>query len=186
MLSSGALIGVAATNALELGIDMGGLDAVLLDSFPGTVASTWQQAGRAGRRGTEALALLVAGEDALDQWFMKHPRQLFTRPPEPCVVNPDNPYVLAAHLSCAAFEQPLVPGDADLFGDATDETCTGLVAAGDLRVRAGRLFWARRTRPAATVSLRSSGRRPYALVERGSERLVGTEDGERVFSTLHP
>ena len=185
-LSSGELLGVAATNALELGIDVGGLDACILDTFPGTVASTWQQAGRAGRRGSESLAILVAREDALDQWYMAHPRELFTRPAEPAVVNPENPHVLSAHLGCAAFEQPLVPADALVFGDSTDDVAAELVARGDLRPRAGRLYWARRSRPAAGVSLRGTSPDTYAIVERSEGRLVGTEDGARAFSTVHP
>src|SRR5581483_8201972 len=88
-LFTGALRGVAATNALELGVDIGGLDACILDGFPGTIASMWQQAGRAGRTCQQSLAVLVAGEDALDRWFMAHPAAVFTRSPEPAVVNND-------------------------------------------------------------------------------------------------
>jgi DEAD/DEAH box helicase domain-containing protein len=184
-LTTGELVGVAATNALELGIDIGGLDACILDTFPGTVASMRQQAGRAGRRGSESLAVLVAGEDALDQWYMAHPKELFTRPPEPSVVNPENPFLLEAHLGCAAYEQPLVPADCLLFGDSTDDVASELVARGDLRPRAGRLYWARRHRPAHRVTLRWAGE-PFSIVEREEGRLVGTEDGGRVFTNLHP
>ena len=97
--------GVVATSALELGIDVGGLDACVLNGFPGTIASMWQQAGRAGRDQQRSLAVLVAGDDQLDQWLMAHPREVFTRPPEPAVVNLPNPFVLLPHLACAAYER---------------------------------------------------------------------------------
>ena len=110
-LSSGRLLGVAATNALELGIDVGGLDAVVLNGFPGTLASMWQQAGRAGRAERRAVAVLVAGDDQLDQWYVAHPSELTGRPPERAVVNPQNPFVLRAQVACAAHELPLSPDD---------------------------------------------------------------------------
>ena len=108
-LTSGKLVGVAATTALELGIDVGGLDAVVLNGFPGTLASMWQQAGRAGRTGRRSTALLVAGDDQLDQWYVAHPGELTRRQPERAVVNPDNPFVLRAQVACAAHELPLAP-----------------------------------------------------------------------------
>ena len=107
-----------ATNALELGVDIGGLDACVLDGFPGTIASMWQQAGRAGREQQQSLAVLVAGDDQLDQWLMAHPDELFTRPPEPAVINPANPFVLDPHLACAAFELPLTHADERVVGRA--------------------------------------------------------------------
>ena len=110
-LFTGRLRAVVATTALELGIDVGGLDACILNGFPGTIASLWQQAGRAGREGQESVAVLVAGNDQLDQWLMANPTEVFTRPPEPAVINPSNPYVLLPHLACAAFEHPLTPAD---------------------------------------------------------------------------
>ena len=101
---------MVATTALELGVDIGGLDACVLDGFPGTIASMWQQMGRAGRERQQSSAVLVAGEDQLDQWLMAHPTEVFTRPPEPAVINPANPFVLHPHLGCAAFELPAHPG----------------------------------------------------------------------------
>src|SRR5690606_9547239 len=101
------LRGIVATTALELGVDIGGLDACVLDGYPGTIASLWQQVGRAGRDQQESAAVLVAGDDQLDRWFMAHPGELFLRPPEPAVVNPANPEILAPHLACAAYERPL-------------------------------------------------------------------------------
>src|SRR5206468_10425143 len=106
-LSAGELLGVAATNALELGIDVGSLDAALLAGYPGTRASLWQQAGRAGRRGEPSVAVLIAQDDPLDQYLVNHPDDLFAKPPEAAVIDPTNPYVMEPHLACAAREQPL-------------------------------------------------------------------------------
>ena len=127
--SAGRLRGVVATNALELGIDIGGLDACVLNGFPGTIASMWQQAGRAGRGERPSVAVLVAGDDQLDQWLMAHPDEVFTRPPEPAVINPANPCVLLAQLACAAYEQPLAPRRRARGGATTSTTaCAQLVA----------------------------------------------------------
>ena len=126
-LFSGRLRAVVATTALELGIDVGGLDACILNGFPGTIASLWQQAGRAGREGQESVAVLVAGNDQLDQWLMANPTEVFTRPPEPAVINPSNPYVLLPHLACAAYEHPLTPADERWWGDLLDDGVRRLV-----------------------------------------------------------
>ena len=117
-LREGKLLGVAATNALELGMDIGGLDATVLTGYPGSVASAWQQAGRGGRRGEASLAVLVARDDPLDQYLMRHPEFFHGRPMEHALIAPDNPYVLAPHLLCAAHEFPLTLGDRAYFGDA--------------------------------------------------------------------
>src|SRR5690606_11137616 len=106
-LFSGTLGGVVATSALELGVDVGGLDAVVLNGFPGTIASMWQQAGRARREQQPSVAVLVPGDDQLDHYFLHHPQEVFRRSPEPAVINPSNEYVLDPHLSCAAYEQPI-------------------------------------------------------------------------------
>ena len=134
-LTSGRLVGVAATTALELGIDVGGLDAVVLNGFPGTLASLWQQAGRAGRTGRRSAALLVAGDDQLDQWYVAHPGELTRRQPERAVVNPDNPFVLRAQVACAAHELPLAPTDERWFGAGLDDVVRDLVLDDLLRPR---------------------------------------------------
>jgi DEAD/DEAH box helicase domain-containing protein len=184
-LFSGELLGVTATNALELGIDVGSLDAAIVTTFPGTIASFRQQAGRAGRSREESLAVLVAGEDALDQYYAHHPWELFRRPSEAAVVNPANPQVLAAHAGCAAFEKPLAPEDATFLGDEIEELAPDLVGAGDLRPRGGLLHWARREAPAPEVDIRTAGGPPLAIVDERGE-LVGTVDEGRAFSQTHP
>ena len=166
----GQLLGVAATNALELGIDVGSLDAVVLNGFPGTLASLWQQVGRAGRTGRRSAAVLVAGDDQLDQWYVSHPREFFTREPEAAVINPSNPYVLRPQVSCAAHELPLRPDDDAYFGDGLDDVVRELVLDDKLKPRGGRMFWAGKDPPAPSVGTahrvgrgvppRRDGRRP--------------------------
>jgi len=173
-LQSGELLGLAATNALELGIDVAGLDAVLLSGWPGTVASVWQQAGRAGRAGQQALAVLVARDDPLDTYLVHHPAALFGRPVEATVLDPTNPYVLGPHLCCAAHELPLTEDDLALFGPTAREVVDDLVARGLLRLRPKGWFWTSRTRPDA--DLRGTGGSPVRLVESATGRLLGTVD----------
>jgi DEAD/DEAH box helicase domain-containing protein len=134
-LFSGRLDGVVATSALELGIDVGGLDAVVLNGFPGTIASFWQQAGRAGRSAQASAAVLVAGADQLDQWIAGHPDELLHRPPEPAVVNPANPFVADAHLRCAAHEMPLTHADEHYWPGLLDEVVLRLARSDDVVVR---------------------------------------------------
>jgi DEAD/DEAH box helicase domain-containing protein len=184
-LFSGQLRGVVATSALELGIDIGTLDACVLDGFPGTIASLWQQAGRAGRAQQQSLAVLVGGEDQLDQWLMAHPRELFTRPPEQAVINPSNPSVLEPHLACAAYELPLTPDDGDWWGDDLDEGVRALVGDDLLVVRDGRAFWSGRGSPAWGVGLRSGSSEEYRIATADGS-LIGTVDGSRAFSSVHP
>ena len=184
-LFAGELLGVAATNALELGIDVGGLDASVITTFPGTIASFRQQAGRAGRTRAASLAVLVAGEDALDQYFVTHPEQLFARPAEAAVVNPANPHVLAGHMGCAAHELPLVPDDRVYLGEEIEELAPELVASGDLRPRDGRLVWTGRGSPAPRIDIRTAGGPPFTIVDE-TGTVIGTIDEHRVFSQAHP
>jgi DEAD/DEAH box helicase domain-containing protein len=178
-------MGVAATNALELGIDIGGLDAVVLNGFPGTLASMWQQIGRAGRSSRRAAAVLVAGDDQLDQWYAAHPDQLLARRPEAAVVNPQNPYVLRPHAACAAHELPLTLDDEEYFGAELGDIVRELVLADQLKPRGAKMFWAGRAPPAPEVGLRSGSSVEYRLVDQTTDRLVGTVDGARVFHVAH-
>jgi DEAD/DEAH box helicase domain-containing protein len=184
-LFNGELLGVTATSALELGIDVGSLDAAIINTFPGTLASFRQQAGRAGRTKEDALVALVGGQDALDQYFMHHPDEMFSRPPEAAVINPHNPTVLDAHVACAAYELPLVPDDAEYFGEGTEEAANRLAQDEHLRIRDGRLFWARRRSPAPQINLRSSGGPTYTIAD-GKGELLGTVEQERAFRDTHP
>jgi DEAD/DEAH box helicase domain-containing protein len=185
-LTSGRLLGIAATNALELGIDVGGIDAVVLNGFPGTLASLWQQAGRAGRTGRRSAAVLVAGDDQLDQWYVAHPEELTRREPERAVVNPQNPFVLRAQVACAAHELPLAPGDERWFGPGIDDAVRELVQSDLLMPRGGRMYWAGGHPPARDVGLRSGSSVEYRLIDVDEERTVGTVDDARVFAVAHP
>ena len=184
-LFDGRLAGVVATSALELGIDVGGLDACVIDGFPGTVASLRQQAGRAGRTTQRSLAVLVAGSDQLDQWLMAHPREVFTRPPEPAVVNLSNPFVLLPHLACAAYEAPLSLDDERWWGEDLGEGVRRLVLDDRLVLRNRRAVWAGRGAPAPGIGLRSGAAEEYRIAD-ADGRLVGTVDGSRAFEAVHP
>jgi DEAD/DEAH box helicase domain-containing protein len=184
-LASGELGGVVATSALELGIDVGSLDAVVLNGFPGTLSSMRQQVGRAGRTTRRAAAVLVAGDDQLDQWYARHPDELLTRPAEAAVVNPDNPFVARAQISCAAHELPLSHADERYFGDALDDAVRDLVVDDLLKPRGDRMYWAGREPPAARVGLRTGSSLEVQLIDTEG-RLVGTVDAARVFHVAHP
>ncbi|SDM49980.1 DEAD/DEAH box helicase domain-containing protein [Geodermatophilus siccatus] len=183
-LSAGDLLGVATTNALELGIDIAGLDAVVLAGYPGTLASLWQQAGRAGRAQRESLVVFVARDDPLDHYLAHHPRAVFGRPVEATVTDPTNPYVLGPQLCCAAAELPLVPEDlADFGGAAAEARVEELVAEGALRRRPTGWYWAGRGRP--DVDIRGSGLAPVTIIEGDTGRLLGTVDGDAAHATVH-
>jgi DEAD/DEAH box helicase domain-containing protein len=184
-LTSGELGGVVATSALELGIDVGSLDAVVLNGFPGTLSSMRQQVGRAGRTTRRAAAVLIVGDDQLDQWYARHPKELLTRPAEAAVVNPDNPFVARAQISCAAHEMPLTHADEHFFGDTLDDAVRDLVLDDLLKPRGDRMYWAGREPPARRVGLRTGSSLEYQLVDTDG-RLVGTVDAARIFHVAHP
>ena len=184
-LADGSLGGIVATSALELGIDIGSLDAVVLNGFPGTLASMRQQVGRAGRGSRRAAAVLVAGDDQLDQWYARHPRELLDRPAEAAVVNPANPFVARAQIACAAHELPLAHDDERWFGDALDDAVHQLVLDDMLKPRGDRMYWMGRTPPARSVGLRSGSSAELELVDTDG-RLVGTVDASRAFQVAHP
>ena len=186
-LRSGRLKGVAATEALELGIDVAGLDAVILAGWPGTTASFWQRLGRAGRDATTAaVGVLVAGDDPLDHYLVDHPTELAERAPEAALLDPDNPYLLAPHLRCAAHEAAIDDAEAtDWFGP----TAPGLLAAdadaGRLRLRGGRYWWTSRNRPSNDVGLRSMGTQSVRIVDADTGAVIGDVDGGRAHTSVH-
>ena len=184
-LTSGDLRGVAATSALELGIDVTGLDAVLLAGWPGTRSSLWQQAGRAGRRGQGALAILVARDDPLDTYLVHHPGAIFGQPVEATVFDPENPYVLGPHLAAAAAEIPLTEPDLPLFGSGTSELLEALVDRGWLRRRSTGWFWTKRDRASDLADLRGIGGTPVRVVETVTGRVLGTVDPSSSHTTVH-
>lgn len=184
-LHSGELLGLAATTALELGVDVSGLDAVLITGYPGTRASLWQQAGRAGRSGQGALAVLIARDDPLDTYLVHHPDALFRRPVEATVLDPDNPYVLAPHLCAAAAELPLTEPDLALFGPAAAELIPQLEAAKLLRRRATAWHWTRRERASDLTDIRGGGGHPVQIVEAATGRLLGTVDESAAHTSVH-
>jgi DEAD/DEAH box helicase domain-containing protein len=183
-LVEGELLGVTATDALELGIDIGLLDCAISVGFPGTVASLRQQWGRAGRR-SHGLAILVASEDALDQFFMREPETLLGRRVEAAILDHANPRILDGHVRAAAFEAPLDDADRATLGNEALERAQVLAEAGDLkRTRAG-FVWAGRDYPAARVGLRSSSAESFAVVEAQTGSVLGIVERERAYSTVH-
>lgn len=184
-LHDGRLLGVASTTALELGVDISGLDAVLIAGYPGTRASLWQQAGRAGRAGQRALAVLIARDDPLDTYLVHHPESLFDRPVEATVLDPDNPYVLAPHLCAAAAELPLEDADLPLFGPVAPELLPGLVRRGLLRRRATGWFWTSPERATDLTDIRGAGGAAVRVVEEDTGRLLGTVDAAAAHGAVH-
>src|SRR4029079_8361980 len=186
-LADGDLVAVAATNALELGIDIGSFDAALLTGYPGTRASMWQQAGRAGRRSDESLAVLVAHDDPLDQYLTQHPDDLFGQSPEAAVIDPTNPYVLEPHLRCAAREYPLGDEEAKrFFGDTANEGLQRLAEADLVTQRRDRWHDVGSTPPHRDLDIRAGGGHVYRIVQEDTGQLIGTADEHRAFATLHP
>ncbi|MCE7009292.1 DEAD/DEAH box helicase [Kibdelosporangium philippinense] len=186
-LASGELLGVASTNALELGVDIAGLDAVVVAGYPGTLASFWQQAGRAGRAGDGSLVVFVARDDPLDTYLVHNPSAMLHRPIEATVLDPLNPYVLAPHLACAAAELPVTEKDLPPFGgDAAREVLQELVADRMLRKRPAGWYWTSRDRPHANVDIRGSGGEQVMVVEADTGRMLGTVDPGSACATVHP
>jgi DEAD/DEAH box helicase domain-containing protein len=184
-LRSGTITGLATTNALELGVDISGLDAVILAGWPGTRASLWQQAGRAGREGQEAVAVLVARDDPLDTYLVHHPEAIFGHPVEATVLDPGNPYVLAPHLCAAAAELPLTEADLDLFGPSAAGVAADLTRTRMLRRRPAGWYWRHRSRAAAMTSIRGEGGGEIQIVEQPTGRLLGTVDEASAHTSVH-
>ena len=183
-LSDGSLVGLATTTALELGVNITGLDAVLIAGWPGTFSALWQQAGRAGRSGQAAAAVLIARDDPLDTYLVRHPEILLRHPVEATVMDPDNPYVLRPHLCAAATELALTEQDLDIFGPAARTAVDDLTRAGRLRRRPAGWFSMRRD-AAAALGLRGAGLAPIRVVERATGRLVGTVDEPSAHLIVH-
>ncbi|HUK62756.1 MAG TPA: DEAD/DEAH box helicase [Dongiaceae bacterium] len=186
-LFTGELRGVVSTNALELGIDVGGLDAAILVGAPPTLASAWQQAGRAGRRSEGALAVLVGYNETVDQYLMRHPEWFFGRSPEAACVDPHNPYILAQQLACAAYELPLGPADRSRFGEQTGDILTALEEAGETRSIDDRTYWARTDFPAQRVNLRTISDDTYTIMDASRQNaVIGNVDAISGLELVYP
>jgi DEAD/DEAH box helicase domain-containing protein len=188
-LVRGELCTVITTDALELGIDIGELDAAVVVTFPGTVASLRQMWGRAGRRG-RGLAVYIAGEDALDQFFCRHPDDFLERPVEAAILDHESPLIFRAHLLCAAHEGPLSRGDAEFLGPRWEAHAEVLESAGALRRRGGTIAASYvpgrpGSYPAAEVSLRSASPESFAIVDVSSGELLGSTEAARAHATIH-
>jgi DEAD/DEAH box helicase domain-containing protein len=195
-LRDGEVLGVVSTNALELGIDIGHLDLAVLAGYPGTIASTWQQAGRAGRRSGLSAAVLVASSAPLDQFMVTHPDYFFGASPEHGLVNPDNPYILVSHLKCAAFELPFADGER--FGDLDVEAYLRLLAEeGLLHPAGGRWHWTSETYPADHLSLRAIGSDNFVVIDTThrevadqkltkKRQVIAEVDWKSAFSMIYP
>ncbi len=186
MLSDGSLLAVISTSALELGIDIGDLELCLLTGYPGTIVATWQRAGRVGRSGQDSAVILVAGEDALDQYFLRNPQELMTREPEAAVVNPFNPEIVKKHLICAAAELPIRTDEKFLVPEPVRKSVAELEEKGDLlRSEDGKELYSRRKSPHRGVDLRGTGTR-FAIICAKTGRNMGEIDGFRAFRETHP
>lgn len=185
-LRSGRLLAVASTNALELGIDISGLDLVIVSGWPGTLASLWQQAGRAGRDGQRWMAVFIARDDPLDTYVVHHPEVIFDAPVDAGVINPGNPYVLGGHLCAAAAEVPLTRSDFAHFPDNAAEVVDDLVERKLLRARPLGWFWAKDEPATDQSDIRGSGGGQFRLVEASTGTLLGTVDETGAHRGAHP
>jgi DEAD/DEAH box helicase domain-containing protein len=185
-LRSGQIRGVVATNALELGIDVGSLDVSILAGYPGTIASTWQRAGRAGRRSGVSCAILVASSRPLDQFIVRHPDYFFGSSPEHAYIQPDNLEILVNHLKCAAFELPLAQDE--MFGAADlAAICERLAEAGYLHRSGDYWHWTQEAYPADTISLRSVSSDNFVIIdETDAPEVIGEVDFSSALTTVHP
>ncbi len=187
-LFNGSLIGVVATTALELGIDIGDLEATVLVGYPGSISSAWQQAGRSGRGSGASLSFLIAQNNPLDQYFMNHPGLFFQKKFEHALINPDNVNILKPHLLCAAWEQPLSDDDGTFFGVDFGKAITELEAEGKLRRGGGKLYLSPRiAHPARDISIRSTSGENYAVIDASSGyELMETVESSVAFFQIHP
>ncbi len=185
-LFSGRLLGVTATNALELGVDIGSLDATVQVGYPGTIASTWQQAGRAGRGVRESLSILIGLDGPLDQYFMRHPTELFGRSHEHALIDPDNVYILEKHLPCAAYELPITAQDERLFGPGFVDAMINLERRHVLEYRGERWYYRGFDYPAQHVSIRAIGEGRYRLINQDTGQQIEEIEASTAFMRVHP
>jgi len=186
-LFSGQLTGVVATVALELGIDIGDLEATVISGYPGSIASTWQQAGRSGRGRGGSLSFFIGLDSPLDQYFMRHPESFFQKSFEHALVNPDNPYILRAHLLCAAWELPLGSDDENFFGSHLAQERAGLERQGLLRERRGRWYLSPAIAyPAQAINIRATAGENFAFIDTASGSLMETVEASVAFFQIHP
>ncbi|MFT4185901.1 MAG: DEAD/DEAH box helicase [Micrococcaceae bacterium] len=185
-ISAGEILGVVSTNALELGIDISGLDAVIISGWPGTRASFWQQSGRAGRAGSEGLTVFVAQDDPLDTYFVNHPKLLLDEDVEEIVFDSENPYILRSHLCAAAAEEPLKFDEVEIFGATASTVLAELVEFGIIRRRARGWYWVARHNPTEHINLRSAGGEPIKIVDEEEGTLLGTIDAASSHFLVHP
>lgn len=190
-LRDGSVQGVVSTNALELGIDIGGLDVAILAGFPGSVSSVWQQAGRAGRRQTESLAILIASSSPLDQYMVMNGRYFLDRPPESAFINPDNPYLLMEHIKCAAFELPF-EGRGGAVEDRWFPMASPFLAVleeeGTVRLTGGKWYWSGLAYPAENISLRSATAENIVIIDttHGKNQVLGEMDRPSAKEMIFP
>lgn len=185
-LFSGELLGVTSTNALELGIDIGSLEACLVAGYPGTIASFWQQAGRAGRGSEPSLVVFIGYNAPIDQYLLQHKEYVFERSPENAVIDPDNPHVLLGHLRAAVFEKPFTAADEAAFGEYAGAIRELLQEAGEIAVVQGVGYWKGRGFPAAQVSLRNIAENTYTIIdETETNRSLGTTDELSAWQQLY-
>jgi DEAD/DEAH box helicase domain-containing protein len=186
-LFAGQLLGVVATTALELGIDIGDLEATVLTGYPGSIASTWQQAGRSGRGREESLSFLIGLDNPLDQYFMRHPDFFFQKSFENALVNPDNPYILRAHMLCAAWELPLSSNDENFFGSRSTQERAELAGQGLLRERGKKWYLSPAIAyPAQSINIRSTSGENFALIDTSTDSLLETIEASVAFFQIHP
>lgn len=186
-LFSGDLRAVVSTNALELGIDVGGLESALLVGYPGTIASTWQQAGRAGRGSDPSLVVLIPHDSPIDQYMAQHPDYFFGRSPENAVIDAQNPHIVLSQIRSAAFELPIAKGDWEQFGEYCGAILQILEEDRQIKRKMDKYYWSGGSYPSADVSLRNMGENVYTIIEEGTEnRVIGTIDESSAFMQVHP
>jgi DEAD/DEAH box helicase domain-containing protein len=185
-LFTGKLIGVVSTTALEVGIDIGDLEATVLTGYPGSISSTWQQAGRSGRSSQKAMSFLIAMDNPLDQYFMRHPEDFFQKNFENALINPANPYILRAHLACAAWEMPLSDRDEVFFGPTMKWEIVVMEKENQLRQRGGKWYFPPGIAyPSQNINIRSTSGRNFAIVNTVDDSLLETIESAMAFYQVH-